>query len=395
MLKYLFSIAILLFIIPQPQLEAQVACVGNGCEKMPVAQQTELLSQFQYNYLDTLVDDISLATTSAAISGYAGVAEIDGAYHIGLSLPVGYKSRHDIWLMSPNVQTTVPVESAGISVLPRLELGYNPKEDKTKLGKKLQSLNRFEFYLSWFNYKYEKKSNLKFNANDAFSLNTSSLVGVATTGTITPDYAKAISLGSGYSLDWKHYGAGFRYRVIEKKSLTSGSGISWLGITVAVSLFQDHFYLYTFSDKQNTTIKNTNEDKLKWQYNNKTTLSSSVETIPVELKTGLGLSRFIRLNTSAGIAWTRGSHSLQAILAGPFTVDSTSLISQIATFSSQTTPATGIIAMNLYSNKRVNTFTPYFKPGLEFKLGPVRILFEGVMTKGAADTFILSIAADF
>src|SRR5512135_1514290 len=105
MLKNILFIAFTMFLFSVASgLRAQAVCTGSGCSAFPAAEQNDLFGQFQYNYLNTLVNDMSRASLSAALSGYPGVAEIDGAYHMGISIPAGYKEQHDVWIGSPSVQ---------------------------------------------------------------------------------------------------------------------------------------------------------------------------------------------------------------------------------------------------------------------------------------------------
>lgn len=394
MFKFLFSFILLtLLSIQIGSLQAQSLCIGPGCSAIPTTEQNELWGQFQFNYMNSLFNDMKSAGLSAALSGYSGVAEIDGAYHIGVSIPAGYKSRHDIWIASPNIQAASPVESAGVAVLPRFEFGYNPKNDKSKLGSKLKSLGRFEFYSSWFSYRYDKKSEMKFNPADGYTLSPVTLTGgVPAVGAPTLDYNKAISFSDSYNLEWKHYGAGLRYRIIEKRKLTEGGRTSWLGLTAAVSILHDRFLLSYLSGKKNTALNDSSGNKIKWQNYTNSQLSTQLNTVPVEIKTGLELFGFFRINTSAGVAWTRGYYSLQTTILGPYTVDSSNFLTSLYLSSN---PQTGVLLYNTYRQQNMSVFTPYFKPGIEFKIGPVRIIFEGVLLKKAADTFTFAIAADF
>ena len=392
------------FLIPR-NLSAQVVCSGPSCAALPLSNQdlNELLLQFQMQYLDSLASDMSEAGNSAVLSGVPGSPMMEGSYFVNFTLPLAYKSRHDVWIASPKYQATTALESAGVAVLPRLQIGYHYDPEK-KEGEELETwqklLTRFELFASYFNYTYEKKVQLEFDPGRLYSVDTSTIFSSATTGgsstfssLLQPQWDKAIAPGSGYKLQWKHTGATARFRILDPFDL-AGPMVEFGGLSGSIGYYQDAFSVDALTGKETNSINVTGGDSINWDYNLFARYRADTRTIPMEIRSGVTLLTFLRLNAGAGVSYTQGRYTIDALMGGPYTVKAGGLLGQLAALSAPVQDPSSLF-FYMKSQKPATKWTPYFRPGVEFQMGVVRVSLEGIMTRGAADTFILSFSGDF
>ena len=400
----LLILVVLGFVFSPGNLSAQVFCAGPSCPMIPLSGDAlnELLMQFQYQYSDELLTDMQEANSSTTLTGTPGSPLMNGNYYAALTLPVGYEARHDIWIVSPRYQTGTALESAGVSFLPRLQFGfrYPMSKDGEDRGFLEKLLSRFEFYGSYFNYTYQKKVQPELDMSRVFTFDLNSVLASAATGTssdptaslFTPNWEKGIVPSDGLKIKWHHSGLMARFRIFENFDL-AGSMVEFAGLSASVGYYEDRFSLNYLANNQKNKFKVTGGDTMDWEYSLLANYRNSTVTIPVEARSGITLLTFLQLNAGVGVAYSHGNYSLDATMVGPVTVTPSDLMGQIALYLNPITTTT-YLGFHLRSAENVNTYTPYFRPGLEFHMGAVRVGFEGIMMKGASDTFIINCAID-
>ncbi len=390
-------ITVLFLVSLTGELNAQSFCSGPSCSVLPLSQDelNEMLLQFKVQYTDVLVKDMSDAGNSAVLSGTPGSPVMDGHYYGGLNIPVGYKSRHDVWIVSPKYQNGSSLESAGVAILPRLQFGYRFHErDKNE---RFSFLENLELFGSYFDYKVEKKVSPKFDAGKLMDIDISRLLMSGQTdlnmnSIIQQNASQSIVPSDGHKLQWKHAGFMARYRFFGVSPL-SGRIVEFGGLSAGLGYYEDIFKLDVLINNQKNTIKTPGGDGMQWNTSTLINYKMKTMTIPAEVKTGLRLFTFLQFNAGAGVAWTKGNYKIRTLMAGDAVYVPSNMMDKLALMMFPPSGKT-YLAYNLESQEKVDKYAPYFRPGIEFHMGAFKIAIEGIMLKGAADTFIINFAVD-
>lgn len=370
-------------------LKAQTYCDGAVCDKLPDVNM--LLFQFQYQYVDVLMDDMTRAGVTNSLTTIPGAAMgEDSTFHMGLTLPTGYKLRHDVWVTSPQYQSSAPVESAGVSFLPRVHGGYRFSDSKNDPS----ILSGLELHGSYMNYTHEESPSLQFHPDRMLSVQPEALLVMNEAGTsdgIPLNYKNAFSLGGGYRLNWNHVGFFARYPLMAG----TGSGLfSWQGLTAGVGIMKDHFQVDALSDDSVTKMNLGSGQKLEWTNRTRLHYLADTNTVPVEVRSGVGVFGFMNFNLAVGAGYTQGSYRIESQMYGPVEVQSSGLFGQISNMVSKDNPGSSFLLMNLSRDRNPSWVTYFIKPGLEFDIFGFMLTFEGIITQNGADSFVISFQAD-
>ncbi len=298
-LRWILAPLLAVGLFPVTGLQAQLVCSGTACSALPInnAQLDQMFQSLQTQYLDEVLQDMSDATVIGGVqlspSGMVNLRE----FTIGMQLVAGAKELRELNVYVPKYGLLEDMPSAGISAVPRIFIGFN-------LGYMLSgepghwtdlspfSLYRFDVYVSGLNMSLtEMKEFAKPKENE--------------------DYG-------GFS---KSIGAEIRYHLIEGGD-RGASLFTFTGMSLGFGYNRVEQKLQYTRSNSEVKIKAGSGTTIIWDAEDRISYSSKMDVFPVSLRTGFQFLYFLRLSLGAGVAWSRGSSSLELRRNGRAYVDS-------------------------------------------------------------------------
>ncbi len=355
-------------------LFSQTTCTGGGCQYLPLTdnQLQAINDSIKDQYLREVMSDMSKAALLANLSTIpVGTINQNGFLMAGTGISAGYVPQRTINnVMIPDVGTFNDLPSAGVGVVPRIYLGvnagrilgfeYNPLEDTSSPS--FLSPLRFDIYITGFSYKYNIKPELKTDP---------------VTSEVTPGnsgYARAASKGGE-----------IRYHIFEAGHILSPL-LKFNGLSAGAGFYQSEFEINYLQQSGNTAklkMNLNNGSVLEWDGANNLIFLSKVQSIPLELRTGIQFLSFLNLTIGVGYAQNQGQSKVTLVRSGLVTVKNENLDSLLAELQAQlggTVPAVpdAVLSMRIESEEKVPKSQSYAKAGIEFDIWKAKIAFEGI-----------------
>lgn len=339
---------------PVSGLSAQIACSGPGCALLPVsqAQYDRLYSDFYDQYVIDLFDrNAHAAVVANLMSPPIGTVNLYG-FTGGVNVGAGYHELEEKTITSPGVGTFDKVPSAGAAANLRAFGGFNlgallgrrfdPHDASRESSPGFFSLSRFDMYVSGMRHTESLKDESGID------------------GTLR--------------MTVENRGGELRYHLVESTDIVGGPMLRWLGVSVGVGYYETKFRMgYASRAPETVTLRLENGANLKWSSIDVATFTSEVESVPLEIRTGIQLLYFVNLTTGFGISRNRGFFEGYLLRTGSFTPE-TELV--IPGFS-----ASANLGMSVYRRAEVPSDLYYVRAGLEFNILALKIGVEALKTR--------------
>ncbi len=336
------------------RLRAQITCTGEGCALLPYSPAV-LDSTFlglERQYTDQLMDDMAKASTLAATAGPPmGTVNLQ-RFTAGVHMGVGYVPIEKVDVTIPGVGTYYGITKAGAGVSPRAFFGMNLGAlfansydiTATTGTPSMLSPARFDIYFSAL----ERVETLQTSGE--------------TKGDVTGNvYARGFEI---------------RYHLVEGNNLLLGPMLRFRGVSIGVGSYHSRMDVDYRQTKSKISYQPMASSEITWEGENRFHYASSVDTYPVDVRTGVQLLAFLNLTIGAGVVWSKGSSEVQFERTGPvyFTSD-------LATALGYSLPS-AVLSAKIKGNGDVPPQMAFGRLGLEFNITVVKVSFEYMVTKG-------------
>ncbi len=339
---------------PAGGLSAQIACTGPGCALLPVsqAQYDRLYSDFYNQYVIDLFDrNAHAAVVANLMSPPIGTVNLYG-FTGGVNVGAGYHELEEKTITSPGVGTFDKVPSAGAAANLRAFGGFNlgallgrrydPHDETRESSPGFFSLSRFDIYVS----------------------------GMRHTETLEDEGGIDGTLRATV----ENRGGEVRYHLVESTDIYGGPMLRWLGVSVGVGYYETKFRIsYASGAPETATLRLENGANLKWSSIDVATFTSEVESIPLEIRTGIQVLYFLNLTTGFGISRNRGFFEGYLLRTGSFTPETEFVIPGVS--------ASANLGMSVYRRAEVPSDLYYVRAGVEFNILALKIGVEALKTR--------------
>jgi hypothetical protein len=303
---YLILFIFLLFIFPD--LAAKTTCTGKACEIIPSKYKSELEnidSAMQTQYIKPLLNSmIDSAIISNNMNGLIGSGYMN-RFQIGAGVSVGAVKKDDIHFTYADIN--IPkLPNAGISVSPSIMFGFNlgwilgkgaainrttneSKKEEDEDEDEKSFLHRFNFYF------HGMKTGYSISEMKAAYGNKPELSGSAKVESI------------GFML---------RYQIIEPKFIPSGF-IGFNGVSIGAGFNSQYFSLDASHQPRTNPTVNFGELRGSWIARTQFEFSSSVKSVPIDIRTGLKLFYLFDIFLGGGFSRNIGEANLHLQRSGP------------------------------------------------------------------------------
>jgi hypothetical protein len=391
-----FLIINILFFLPASMLYSQAICTGSACSSLPIRTQdlNALPFNFKSQYTDIFVKDMMKAGIAANLAGIPAGSALDGKerFTAGLTLPVGYEAKHDLIISSPGVGTFPNATSAGVGISPRLFAGVNLgwalhkanvlKELSSGESSPWYSLERLDVYAGYFKYSYSTGGKFEIDPSKAFqfdpskALNTSTGA-VNTNAAFTMDPAQALKPSNQIKLNYMTRSFEIRYRMLDRRRI---GGISWLEMlptTISTGYYKTSMDLFALNPDSTFDAKLDNGKTMAWKGSAIANYKNWVESVPIEVRSGISLFKHFNLTLGLGFAFNHGRSNLEFTQYGNASIQEKSLFNAGA----GGTGANSQLGVRTVSNVSPTARNRIIKTGLEFDFPHFKLIFEGTFTE--------------
>ena len=347
------------------QARAQIACTGTACALLPFSRSNldKMYTEFQNQYTNTLFDNIAEAALAANLMGPPiGSVHLEG-FTLGTNVSVAMLEPSYVDVNITGVGTLDNLPTAGAAINPRVFVGANlgqlfglDYDPFSGASPSFFSLARFDVYISLM------------DVNKGVDLASNNSTG----GKIK---------GSAY-----HRGVEVRYHLVEGSEL-AGPFLKFLGVSLgagyyktrqSVEFTQDAFELAMTMEGQN----------IVWEANNLVSWDTSIESYPLEVRSGVQLLYFLNLTLGLGFSFNKGYSDFIMSRSGPVYLKS-DLINSL----NISVPDTSLSAV-IKGNGKVPARQTFVKAGVELNIPIVKIMLEGMWT-GNTRSANLGVRLDF
>lgn len=356
-MKLQFAIGSIVFLgamLLPGRIHAQITCAGEGCALLPyspaVLDSTFLALQRQYT--DRLMDDMARASTLAATAGPPmGTVNLQ-RFTAGVHLGVGYVPIEKVDVTVPGFGTYYGLTKAGAGVSPRAFFGVNlgalfaSSYDISSAGGTPSMLSpaRFDFYFTAL----ERVETLQTNGE--------------TKGDVTGNvYARGFEI---------------RYHLVEGNDLGIGALLRFRGVSVGIGSYHSRMDIDYRQTKSKISYQPASSAELTWEGENRFHYASSVDTYPVDVRTGIQLMTFLNITVGGGMVWSKGSSEVEFNRTGPVY-----LKSDLASALGYAFPS-AVLTARIKGNGDVPPQMAFGRVGLEFNITIVKLSFEYMIAKG-------------
>ncbi len=341
------------------RLQAQVICTGDACPYLPLSEEdlNSIFTNLQLQYLDVFTGDMAEAATLANIGGFPlGTVNLQG-FSLGASASSGYVEQHDVDIHIPGVGRLDDVPSAGGALNPQLYVGVNLgrlmglEYDPFGGGTTPFFLSplRFDLYLNYLDYRRSAKRDISYDPLNGYQI---------------PGQWTAGALSKGVEL---------RYHLLEGRSILGGPLLRFLGVSLGVGYHAMKQDVTFFQNDSDLVLNLTGGQNLILDGYDYARFYSTVESFPVDLRTGVQLFYFLNLTVGGGYSYNRGASSIALTRFGRIFAD-TDLYSLIPL-------PDAYLVMNLWSQQSVPARIPFARLGLEFNIMNLKLSVDGTFLR--------------
>lgn len=277
-----------LFVLPYKHLNAQMICSGSACSALPISNQQldEVFSALRFQYFDEVLKDMSNAMVYSGMhispSGVVNLRE----FTIGAALTASTTKARKLDVYVPSYGTLTDMPSAGISVVPKLFVGFNlgylfSGEPYNWYVLDRFGLHRFDFYISGLN----------------LSLNE------------MQKYAKP-KKDEQYGGFSKSIAAELRYHLVEGGD-REAAFFSFSGVSLGLGYNRIEQKLSYTRSKSKVKLNAGSGTTIVWDGQDNILYHSKMDVVPVSIRTGIQFLYLLRLSVGGGVAFSKGSSELE------------------------------------------------------------------------------------
>lgn len=336
-------------------LQAQITCTGDGCAYLPYSPSTldSSFAELKRQYTDPLFNDMGQAMALAASAGPPiGTVNLSGIT-AGVHLGVGYVPVEKVTVSIPGFGTYNDVPRAGGALSPRAFVGVNAgalflSSYDIASGTSTPAMlspARFDLYFTAL----ERTETVKQTAESK--------------GDLTAQvYARGFEI---------------RYHLVEGNNILLGPLLRFRGVSIGAGSYHTRQAVDYRQEKSKLTYRPSGSDELTWEAENRISYRASIDSYPVEIRTGVQLLYLLNLTIAAGTVWSKGSSEFELNRVGPVY-----LKSDLASQMGYTIPG-AVLSAHITGKGDVPPVLPFARVGVEFNLTVLKISFEYMVAKKA------------
>ncbi|TGL21906.1 hypothetical protein EHQ46_08680 [Leptospira yanagawae] len=365
------------FFLSPSQMQAGVTCSGDACTILPTTIQSQInnLDQaLQLQYTDKVLATMSEAAVVSNINSSLMGPGLVNRFQVGLGVAVAGQQKEDINVVYQNLSFQ-KLPNVGASVAPNFIVAVNlgwlmgggPSDTEPELR---TFLHRFNLYLHGFQFNFAQGDVQK--AIEAQNKNVD-LGGDITTG--------------GFTL---------RYHLIENYS--DGIGLfEFTGISMGLGLhYQRQLIDVTYNDNKTQSLT-LGPAVGTWGGATTFNYSSTVTSVPIDLRTGFRFFYFFTLFAGGGTSMNFGSSSLNLSRSGPLVLalDSNAISSSLSAEVAALIPAsaigqtrTGTLTMDVSGKAQAPNTTNFLIAGLEINALVTKLTVEAIVAQNVQSVMV-------
>ncbi|TGM59524.1 hypothetical protein EHQ94_09890 [Leptospira meyeri] len=373
----IFFCTICFGLIPNGSVQAKVTCTGDACTILPASIQSQINSldtALQLQYTDKVLATMSEAAVISNINSSLMGPGIVNRFQVGAGMTVAGQQKEDINVVYQNLSFQ-KLPNVGASLAPNFVVAVNlgwlmgggPSDTEPELK---TFLHRFNLYLHGFKFNFAQGDVQK--AVEAQNKNVE-LGGDITTG--------------GFTL---------RFHIIENYS--DGIGLfEFSGISMGLGLhYQRQEIDVTYNDKKTQSLT-LGPAIGTWGGSTTFNYSSTVTSVPVDIRTGFRMFYFFTIFAGAGASMNFGSSSLNLSRSGPLTLalDSAAISASLSPEIAALIPAsalgqtkTGTLTMDLSGKAQAPNTTNFLIAGIEINALITKLTVEAIVAQNVQSVMV-------
>ncbi|TGK87883.1 hypothetical protein EHQ24_01330 [Leptospira noumeaensis] len=376
-----FRIGVLLLTISSSllvnSLQAKVTCTGDACTILPTTIQSQINSvdtALQLQYTDKVLATMSEAAVISNINSSLMGPGIVNRFQVGVGMTVAGQQKEDINVAYQSLSFQ-KLPNVGASLAPNFIVAVNlgwlmgggPSDTEPELK---TFLHRFNLYLHGFKFNFAQGDVQK--AVEAQNKN------VELGGDIT---------NGGFTL---------RFHIIENYS--DGIGLfEFSGISMGLGLhYQRQVIDVTYNDNKSQTLT-LGPAIGTWGGSTTFNYSSTVTSVPLDIRTGFRMFYFFTIFAGAGTAMNFGSSTLNLTRSGPLTLalDSSAISASLSPEIAALIPSsalgqtkTGTLTMDLSGKAQAPNTTNFLIAGIEINALITKLTVEAVVAQNVQSVML-------
>ncbi|MCW7487237.1 Lsa36 family surface (lipo)protein [Leptospira meyeri] len=373
----IFFCTICFGLIPNGSVQAKVTCTGDACTILPASIQSQINSldtALQLQYTDKVLATMSEAAVISNINSSLMGPGIVNRFQVGAGMTVAGQQKEDINVVYQNLSFQ-KLPNVGASLAPNFVVAVNlgwlmgggPSDTEPELK---TFLHRFNLYLHGFKFNFAQGDVQK--AVESQNKNVE-LGGDITTG--------------GFTL---------RFHIIENYS--DGIGLfEFSGISMGLGLhYQRQEIDVTYNDKKTQSLT-LGPAIGTWGGSTTFNYSSTVTSVPVDIRTGFRMFYFFTIFAGAGASMNFGSSSLNLSRSGPLTLalDSAAISASLSPEIAALIPAsalgqtkTGTLTMDLSGKAQAPNTTNFLIAGIEINALITKLTVEAIVAQNVQSVMV-------
>ncbi|MCW7467949.1 Lsa36 family surface (lipo)protein [Leptospira kanakyensis] len=371
----LLTISLGLFV--NVSLQAKVTCTGDACTILPASIQSQINSvdtALQLQYTDKVLATMSEAAVISNINSSLMGPGIVNRFQVGVGMTVAGQQKEDINVAYQSLSFQ-KLPNVGASLAPNFIVAVNlgwlmgggPSDTEPELK---TFLHRFNLYLHGFKFNFAQGDVQK--AVEAQNKN------VELGGDIT---------NGGFTL---------RFHIIENYS--DGIGLfEFSGISMGLGLhYQRQVIDVTYNDNKSQTLT-LGPAIGTWGGSTTFNYSSTVTSVPLDIRTGFRMFYFFTIFAGAGTAMNFGSSTINLSRSGPLTLalDSSAISASLSPEIAALIPSsalgqtkTGTLTMDLSGKAQAPNTTNFLIAGIEINALITKLTVEAVVAQNVQSVML-------
>ncbi|MCT8335025.1 hypothetical protein NUH30_15195 [Leptospira sp. 85282-16] len=366
----ILSLTFSLVFVPNGLVHAKVTCTGDACGILPTTIQTQLNSvdqALQFQYTDKVLATMSEAAVVSNINSSLMGPGIVNRFQVGLGISLAGQQKEDINVAYQSLSFQ-KLPNVGAALAPNFIVAINlgwlmgggPSDTEPELK---TFLHRFNLYLHGFKFNFAQGDVQK--ALEAQNKNVE-LGGDITSG--------------GFTL---------RFHIIENYS--DGIGLfEFSGISMGLGLhYQRQVIDLTYNDNKTQTLT-LGPAIGTWGGSTKFNYSSTVTSVPLDIRTGFRMFYFFTLFAGAGTSMNFGNSNLNLSRSGPINLalDSNAVSASLSPEIAAQIPSSalgqmksGTLTMDLSGKSQAPNTTNFLIAGIEVNALITKLTLEAIVAQ--------------
>ncbi|MCG6145792.1 Lsa36 family surface (lipo)protein [Leptospira bandrabouensis] len=366
----ILSLTLSLVFVPNGLVHAKVTCAGDACGILPTTIQSQLNSvdqALQFQYTDKVLATMSEAAVVSNINSSLMGPGIVNRFQVGVGLSIAGQKKEDINVAYQSLSFQ-KLPNVGAALAPNFIVAINlgwlmgggPSDTEPELK---TFLHRFNLYLHGFKFNFAQGDVQK----------------------AIESQNKNIELGG----DITSGGFTLRFHIIENYS--DGIGLfEFSGISMGLGLhYQRQVIDLTYNDNKTQTLT-LGPAIGTWGGATKFNYSSTVTSVPLDVRTGFRMFYFFTLFAGAGTSMNFGSSNLSLSRSGPINLalDTNAVSASLSPEIAAQIPASalgqtksGTLTMDLSGKAQAPNTTNFLIAGIEINALITKLTLEAIVAQ--------------